>query len=63
MTAPELYKVIERDPYGNARELHNMSADPWTCTFTLEQAQAAVEWREKNISRKYWYEIVPAVPS
>ena len=61
MTA-DLFKVIERDPYGNERELANMASDSRTSTFTRAEAEETVKWREENISRKYWYEIVPEVP-
>ena len=63
MIGPEMYKVIERDPYGNVRELSNQSTNPWTGTFTKDQAERTVKWREEHISRKYRYEIVPAAGS
>jgi hypothetical protein len=60
VSGEQMYKVIERDPYGNERELANTATPVWTSVFTKEQAEACVAWREANITRKYWYEIVPA---
>jgi hypothetical protein len=60
---PELFRVIEHDTMTGWDEyLNNMGSSPWTGTFTREQAEACVDWREKNIARRYRYEIVPAQP-
>jgi hypothetical protein len=57
---PELFKVIETDTMtGWKQYLNNMSTDPWSGTFTREQAEASVKWREENITRRYSYRIVP----
>lgn len=58
-----LFKVIERDGMTGAKKyLNNMRNSPWTDTFTREQADACVNWRYANITRKYSYEIVPLRP-
>lgn len=55
-TEPRNYKVIETDSMtGNERELINYAAS--TSTFTREEARDEVEWRTKNITNKYSYEI------
>jgi hypothetical protein len=59
----DLFRVIETDGMtGWDRYLDNMTTSPWTGTFTREQAEAAVDWREKNITRRYSYKIVPVQP-
>ena len=52
--------VIERDTMtGWEKRLNNMAEHPWGDTFTREEAEACVAWREKNITRRYGYEILP----
>lgn len=52
--------VIEQDRMtGATRRLDNMAQDPWGDTFTREQAEEAVDWRKKNITSRYGYEIRP----
>jgi len=64
--APEAgpqFKVIEVDRMtGWERYLSNMSTDPWSGTFTREQAEASVKWREENIVSRYGYRIVSLEP-
>lgn len=60
---PALFKVIETDTMTGWREyLKNMSTIPWTGTFTRNQAEATVKWREEHITRRYAYRIVPVEP-
>lgn len=57
------FKVIETDVMtGGKRYLDNMSESPWSGTFTRDQAEASVRWREENITRRYAYAIVPVEP-
>jgi hypothetical protein len=57
------FKIIETDRMtGWERYLDNMKTSPWTGTFTKEQADASVEWRRANITRRYGYTIVPVKP-
>lgn len=57
------FKVIEVDTMtGWKQYLDNMTASPWTGTFTREEADACVQWREANITRRYAYKIVPVEP-
>jgi hypothetical protein len=57
------FKVIETDTMtGWCEYLNNMSTDPWSGTFTREEAEASVKWREENITRRYAYKIVPVEP-
>jgi hypothetical protein len=57
------FKVIETDNTTGCRKyLDNMSESPWSATFTREQAEASVAWREKNITRRYAYRIVAVEP-
>lgn len=57
------FKVIETDTMtGWKWYLDNMQTDPWSGTFTREQAEASVKWREENITRRYAYKIVPVEP-
>jgi hypothetical protein len=59
----DLFKVIETDTMtGWKRYLDNMKTSPWSGTFTREEADASVEWRKKNITGRYAYEIVPVQP-
>lgn len=59
----ELFKVIETDTMtGWKQYLNNMKTSPWTGTFTREEADAAVKWREENITRRYAYRVVPVQP-
>jgi hypothetical protein len=52
--------VIERDNMtGAERRLDNMGEDPWGDTFTREQAEATVKWRQEHIVSRYGYEIRP----
>lgn len=52
--------VIERDNMtGWEKRLDNMARDPWADTFTREEAEASVDWRKKNITGRYSYEIRP----
>jgi hypothetical protein len=61
--APALFKVIETDTMtGWKQYLHNMSTSPWSGTFTREEAEKSVKWREENITRRYAYQIVPVEP-
>jgi hypothetical protein len=62
-TAPDLFKVVETDTMtGWERYLDNMKTSPWSGTFTREEADASVEWRRKNITGRYAYEVVPVEP-
>jgi hypothetical protein len=57
------FKVVETDRMtGWDRYLDNMDENPWTRTFTREQAEVSVKWREKNITGRYGYKIVPVEP-
>lgn len=57
------FKVVETDSMtGWDRYLDNMSESPWSGTFTREQAEASVKWREEHITRRYSYRIVPVEP-
>jgi hypothetical protein len=57
------FKLIEVDRMtGWERYLDNMQADPWSGTFTREQAEASVKWREEHIVGRYGYRIVPVEP-
>jgi hypothetical protein len=59
----EMFKIIETDTMtGWDRYLDNMRENPWTGTFTREQADASVTWREKNITRRYRYTVVAVQP-
>jgi len=60
MTDDDRCLVIERDTMtGWEKHLINMAENPWADTFTREQAEASVAWREKHITRRYSYEILP----
>jgi hypothetical protein len=62
-TAEARFKVIETDNMtGWERYLDNMSATPWSATFTREEAEASVRWREEHITGRYSYRIVPVEP-
>lgn len=57
------FKLIEVDRMtGWERYLDNMQAGPWSGTFTREEAEASVKWREENITRRYSYRIAPVKP-
>lgn len=57
------FKLIEVDRMtGWERYLDNMQADPWSGTFTREEAEASVKWREEHIVGRYGYRIVPVEP-
>ena len=59
----ELFKVIETDTMtGWDRYLDNMKTTPWTGTFTRDEADAAVKWREENITRRYAYKVASVQP-
>jgi hypothetical protein len=61
--APGVFRVIETDTMTGWRQyLNNMKTSPWTGTFTREEAEASVKWREENITRRYAYKIVPVEP-
>lgn len=52
--------VIKRDNMtGWKKRLDNMAQSPWADTFTREEAEKSVDWRKKNITSRYSYEIVP----
>lgn len=56
-------KVVETDRMtGWDRYLDNMKTTPWSGTFTREEADASVKWREEHITRRYAYTIVPLEP-
>jgi hypothetical protein len=56
-------RVTEHDnSTGAERALPNMAEDPGGDTYTREQAEAKVDWRKKNITSKYSYEIRTAKP-
>jgi hypothetical protein len=59
---PEYARVLETDnATGEQRYVVNMGAT-YSGSFTREQAERAVAWREKNITGRYRYEIVPVEP-
>lgn len=59
-TGEPLFKVTETDNMtGWKQYLSNMRESPWRPTFTREEAEATVRWREENITGRYSYEIVP----
>jgi hypothetical protein len=61
--ADDAFRVIETDTTtGWDQYLSNMSTSPWSDSFTREQAEASVKWREENITRRYAYKIVAAEP-
>jgi hypothetical protein len=58
----ETVRVLETDhATGEERYVVNMAA-PYSPSFTREQAEAAVAWREKNVIGRYGYRIVPVAP-
>jgi hypothetical protein len=57
------FKVTETDRMtGWDRHLDNMKTTPWSGTFTREEAEASVKWREEHITGRYAYKIVPVEP-
>lgn len=63
MEAEPRFKVLEHDNMtGWDRYLDNMAARPWSGTFTWQAAEESVAWREKNITARYSYKIVPLEP-
>lgn len=57
---PGMFRIIETDTMtGWKRYLDNMKTEPWSGTFTREQAEASVKWRQENITGRYAYTIVP----
>lgn len=61
--AEDRFKLIEVDRMtGWERYLDNMDTEPWAGTFTREQAEASVKWREEHITGRYGYRIVPVEP-
>jgi hypothetical protein len=59
---PEYVRVLETDnATGEQRYVVNMAA-PYSTSFTREQAERAVAWREKNVIGRYTYEIVAVEP-
>ena len=58
----ETVRIIETDhATGEERYVVNMAA-PYSASFTPEQAEAAVAWREKNVAGRYGYRVVPLEP-
>lgn len=61
--AKDHFKVIEVDRMtGWERYLDNMGTEPWTGTFSREDAEASVKWRQEHITGRYGYRIVPVEP-
>jgi hypothetical protein len=59
---PGYARVLETDnATGEQRYVVNMAA-PYSASFTREQAERAVAWREENITGRYRYEIVAVEP-
>lgn len=57
------FKLIEVDRMtGWERYLDNMNTDPWSGTFTREEDEASVKWREEHIVGRYGYRVVPVEP-
>lgn len=62
-TGEPQFKVVETDTMtGWKKYLDNMKHSPWRGTFTREEAEASVKWREEHITRRYAYEIIPVQP-
>lgn len=62
-TESALFKVIETDRMtGWDRYLDNMKTSPWSGTFTRDEADACVDWRQKNITGRYGYKVVAVEP-